>query len=304
MSLAPIVLFLYKRPDRAAKVIEALISNSMAEDSDLFVFIDGPKNESEITSVNKTVEIAHNIDGFSSISVEVKKNNMGLARSIIEGVSQILDKYGKVIVLEDDLVISKRFLEYMNSCLNAYKQNKNIFSVSGYNYPPAKMIIPNDYNHDIFLTPRAHSWGWATWVDRWDSVDWSMSTYASFEKNKSKKLKFSRGGDDLLPMLSAQMKGKIDSWAIRFVYAQYLAESYTIYPVKSMVRNDGFGEDASHCFGDDSEYLINLDDKWLPESYPKNLSENVNIINNWADVFKEKPKKKKSLLSRLLRKLQ
>jgi len=243
MDLAPIVLFTFNRLDHTRKTIEALKANMLANESELFIFSDGPRNRDEEIKVNNLRSYLKSIDGFKKINIIEAKENKGLANSVIDGVTNIIDKYGKIIVLEDDLVTSKYFLNYMNEALTIFEERNDIWSISGYG-PNIK--LPEDYINDIYITKRGSSWGWATWKDRWSLVDWQVRDYDIFKKDKKAINEFNSTGKDLAPMLEDQMHGRIDSWAIRWVYSQFRNAKYTVYPVKSLVRNIGNDLSGTH----------------------------------------------------------
>jgi hypothetical protein len=241
--LAPICLFTYNRPVEIRKTIEGLQRNFLASSSELFIFSDGSKNESDISKIKEVRNYIKLIKGFKSVEIINSNVNKGLANSVIDGVTKIIETYGKVIVLEDDLIVSPNFLNFLNQSLDFYYTNNRIFSISGYT-----MNLPSltTYQKDYYLGYRASSWGWGTWIDRWQDVDWKVLDYNSFKWNPIKQLKFMRGGSDMPLMLHKQMKGQIDSWAIRWCYHQFRQNQFTIFPSKSKVMSIGFGENATH----------------------------------------------------------
>lgn len=255
--LAPVVIFTYNRPDHTKKTIEALASNDLAKETELFIFSDAAKDKKNLKNVEDTrcyIDSIPTKELFKSVEIVKATNNKGLANSVINGVSEIIDKFGRVIVVEDDLVSSKDFLSYMNNALNYYELNQSIWSISGYNIP---IDMPSNYYHNVYLSYRGCSWGWATWKDRWDRVDWSVSDYNEFKTNRKARNKFNRGGRDMAFMLDLQMEGKIDSWAIRWCYAQYKFDMYTIYPVDSRIKNIGLDGSGTHS-GVSSHYDVNF----------------------------------------------
>lgn len=255
--LAPVVIFVYNRPEHTKKTIEALAENYLAKETDVFIFSDAAKNEKATANVQLTrkyIESVPDKNLFKSVEIIKAPRNKGLANSVINGVTEIIENFGEVIVVEDDLVSSKDFLQYMNGALEYYKNNESIWSISGYNIP---IDIPSDYNHDVYLSYRGCSWGWATWQDRWSNVDWNVSDYNSFKKNKELKKKFNLGGRDMANMLDLQMEGKIDSWAIRWCYAQFELNMYTVYPVKSRIKNIGLDGSGTHS-GLTNHYDVNF----------------------------------------------
>lgn len=265
MNLAPIIVFTFNRLEHTIKTIESLKKNNLASQSELFIFSDGARNEEEVNVVNKVREYIHSIDGFKKVTVIEAIKNKGLATSIIDGVTDIINKYNKVIVLEDDLVTSKYFLEYMNDALNLYEEREDIWSISGYS---PNIEISNDYKDNVYLIRRASSWGWATWKNRWKLIDWDIKDYTEFKKDKKKKKEFNMVGTDVTPMLEDQMKKRIDSWAIRWVYNQYKLNKWTVYPIKSFIKNIGTDLSGTHS---------SITDKYNNKLIDENIEINKNI---------------------------
>ena len=258
-KLAPIVLFVYNRPDHTKQTVEALQKNELASDSELFIYADAAKNENTVTKVNRVREYIKSIDGFKKVTVIEREKNWGLANSIIDGVTNIINKYDKIIVLEDDLVTSPYFLKFMNEGLTIYEDRKDIFSITGFNFPEIQANTPKDYCDSIYLSYRCMSWGWGVWKNRWMSIDWEVQDFDELKGDNNKINKFNRGGEDLFPMLKSQILGHIDSWAIRFCYAHYKNNSYCVYPIESFVSNEGFDGSGVHCNADpSSKYSLKL----------------------------------------------
>ena len=149
MNLAPIILFVYNRPEHTKKTLESLKINELASDSLLFIFSDGNKNENDRKSVEEVRNYISTISGFKEINIILREKNLGLADSVISGVAEVIEKYGKAIVLEDDIVTSKYFLKFMNEALDFYDADKKIYSISGYNFP---IKIPKSYQHKIYIS--------------------------------------------------------------------------------------------------------------------------------------------------------
>lgn len=256
MSLAPIVLFTYNRPDHTRLTIEALLRNSEAKDSALHVFSDGPKNEKSDGKVQRVREYLSSVSGFKSIRITERDRNLGLAASVISGVSEILEHHSSCIVLEDDMVCAPNFLAFMNQALSMYRDRDDIFSVTGYNYP---LPIPENRAESAYLSYRGSSWGWGTWPDRWRKVDWQVSDYAQFSNDPREQEAFARAGEDMPNMLKMQMAGKLDSWAIRFDYAHHKNGAFCLHAVRSKIQNIGFDGSGVHCDVSD-DYKVTLDD--------------------------------------------
>jgi hypothetical protein len=290
--LAPIVIFGYKRPDSLRITIESLLNCQYANQSELFIFCDGPKNIKDIKAVTEVRDYLQNVKGFKNITLKFSEKNRGLAQSIIEGVSKIHETYDSVIVLEDDLVVSANFLVYMNKALDFYRDNKKIFSIAGYSIPITKA---ENYKYDVYFTPRASSWGWASWKDRWEKIDWNVSDFNEFKKNKKQIEAFNKGGSDLFNMLNKRMNGKIDSWAIRWCYSQFKANLFTVYPIISKVQNTGFDVQATNS-NVYNRYYTELDAQLLTEFI---FSENA-MLDNWSyEQFADFYNLKNRLLGRI-----
>ncbi len=254
--LSPILLFTYKKLPPLKRTVEALKNNLLADKSVLYIFSDGPKEAKDVKQISEVREYLKEIEGFKKIIIKTEEKNKGLAPSIIDGVSEILNTHESVIVLEDDLLTSPNFLSFMNQGLAMYRSNPKIISISGYTFP---ITITDDYDFDNYFTLRASSWGWATWKDRWAEVDWEVADYDTFSLNKAAQKRFNSMGSDMSAMLAKQMNGKISSWAIRWCYHQFKLDLYSVYPTISKVANIGFGEAATHTKGNKERYATILD---------------------------------------------
>jgi len=240
----PVCLFVYSRLAETRRTVEELRVARGADETDLHVFSDGPRPGAE-RKVAEVREYLRTIDGFKSISFHESDRNKGLAASIIEGVSRILAEHESVVVLEDDLLVSRNFLDFMGAALEKYRSHAKVLSVSGYSFP---IEHARDYPYDVFFGIRASSWGWATWKDRWEKVDWTCAGYERFRWNPIARWRFNAGGSDMSRMLDRQMAGKINSWAIRFCFHQHVHGMVDVVPVVSKVQNIGRdGSEGENC---------------------------------------------------------
>lgn len=289
MSLAPIIVFSYNRPDHLRQTIEALAKNELATESDLFIFCDGAKpnaTEQQMNQVSENRKIAKKATGFASIHIVERECNYGLARNIIEGVSFVINEYGKVIVLEDDLLTSTYFLKYMNSALDYYQDRPGVMSISANRPPLDKMEIPADYEYDVFACLRSYSTGWATWKDRWSRVDWSLDYLEDFLKHPAQVNAFNRCGDDMTGMLLDQRDGKIDSWAVRFGFAHFKEHCVAILPCIPYVDNIGFDGTGRHSGVNLSgEYRNDLSLSVKDPKFVDLIYEDARIINAFYNRF-------------------
>ena len=179
-NLSPIVLFVYNRLEHTKRTVGALKKNKLAKESQLYIFSDAPKNDEAVPMVKQVRKFIKKVDGFKKVEIIERNKNFGLANSIITGVTEVINKHGKVIVLEDDIVTSPAFLVYINRLLEVYKNNKKIYAITGYNQPSRIMKIPKDYPYDVYFHPRAASWSWGTWKDRWNKADWEVKDFEKF----------------------------------------------------------------------------------------------------------------------------
>mgnify|MGYP000406851878 CR=1 FL=1 len=279
MTLAPIVLFVYNRIEHTKKTIEALQKNTLANQSELFIYSDASKDDVNDKKVKIIRDYIKTIKGFKKIIITERDINFGLAKSVMQGVSHVVNKFEKVIVLEDDIETTPYFLKFMNDALTFYKDDKRIMSISGYRYP---FQIPKNYNKDVFLFYRTSSWGWATWKDEWESVDFNISKEHEIFKDKSLQKKFNRGGEDLYGMLIEQMEGRINSWAIRFALSHAMNDKFGLLPIKSLVQNIGFDLSGTHCEASD-EFNVILDPDFSPKLDEVNLD--LEIVKNLQKTF-------------------
>ena len=294
-DLAPILVFAYKRLDTLKLTIDALKKNQLSNESSLFIFSDAAKKEEDQDLVNQIRNYLKTIDGFKTIKIVESPINKGLAKSIIEGVTTIFKNHESVIVVEDDLITTPNFLAYMNKSLQAYTNQKKVFSIAGYSFDLTKKSTNVEY--DAYFVNRGWPWGWATWKDRWENVDWDVKDYEQFKKDKKAQKAFAKGGSDVNSMLRKQMEGKLDSWAIRWFYHQFKVEGLTLYPLFSKVHNIGFDEYATHTKGSDNRYIPNMDKSGKIEfNFPKEIKENIH--------FQRKFQQKMSVKRRIIGKIE
>lgn len=268
---APIVLFVYNRPEHTRLTVEALQKNTLAKDSELFIYSDAAKSKNDEIKVEEVREYIKKISGFKQVVIIERERNFGLANSIIDGVGKVINKYSKAIVLEDDIVTSQNFLQFMNNALDFYSDNKSIMSISGYMYP---CKISHSYKKDILLFNRFSSWGWGMWSDRWNLINFDIAANDKIFHDKNLQKKFNVGGEDLYNMLLLQLQGKINSWAIRTALTSALNDKVTVYPIKSLVKNIGFDNSGVHC-GETHVYDTVLDSAFLPEVSDVSVDDNI-----------------------------
>ena len=253
--LAPIALFVFARPEHTRRTVESLKRNYLADKSELFIFADAKKSETQEDFVSEVRQYIRQIDGFKSVTIIERESNFGLAKSIIDGVTTIVRKYGRVIVLEDDLVTSIHFLKYMNDALEKYSNDDRIVSVHGYVYPCSKPLP------EAFFLPGADCWGWGTWESGWDIFNPDGRHLLDEINGRNLKYIFDyNGAYPFSTMLEDQILGRNDSWAIRWHASAFLEGKLTLYPGRSLVNNIGHDNSGTHC-GENNEYETKVSEK-------------------------------------------
>lgn len=242
MGLAPIVLFVYNRPSHVKQTIESLQKNELAEQSELFIFSDAPRTDEVQDNVKKVREYIKTIRGFKKITIVERTENHGLAKSIISGVTEIVNKFGRIIVLEDDMVSSPYFLRFMNEALELYKNEEKVISIHAYVYP-VRAQLPK-----TFFLIGADCWGWATWKRGWDlfEPDGKKLLTEIRERHLEKVFDFNNTYP-FTKMLEDQIRGGNNSWAVRWYASAFLKDKLTLYPGKSLIKNVGLDDSGTHC---------------------------------------------------------
>jgi hypothetical protein len=262
---SPIVLFTYLRLETLKKTVSALAANFLAQDSDLIIFSDGARFLKDEPKVKEIRNYLKTIQGFKSVVIHESSTNKGLANSIIQGVSYVMEEYPSAIVLEDDLITSTNFLAFMNQALNFYRDNPNVLSISGFS-PIIKGLAENE----VYFTQRSSSWGWACWADRWAKIDWKCKYYDEFSINNKMKSKFNEMGSDMTLMLKRQFEGKINSWAIAFCFHQFRHNLYSVHPAVSKIKNEGFDDYSTNTKFYSTRFECKLDQSNLQEFHFEN----------------------------------
>ena len=239
MQYAPIALFTYNRADHTHQAVESLLRNAEAKDTDLFIFSDGPKNEKATEGVKANREFIRTITGFKSITIIEREKNWGLAKNLIEGITKINDEFGRVIVVEDDLVLSPYFLRYMNDGLERYEHDERVASISAF-LNPVDGDIPNTFFLRYFAC-----WGWATWKRAWDLLN--TDSRDLLKKLRWKKNDFNIGGTGpFYGILYCDKVGLNDSWAVRFYASCFLANKLHLFPYQTMAIQSGMDGTGTH----------------------------------------------------------
>ncbi len=286
MTLAPIVLFAFNRPDHLLLTLEALQSNKLADESKLYIYCDGPKphfTNTDIDKINQVRDVAKKEKWCKEIVVIERDRNYGLAESVVAGVTEVVQKYGQVIVLEDDIVTSPGFLTYMNDALRIYSKEERVMHVAGYFYPIS--VTPE---HHSFFLPLGTCWGWATWADAWNKYNHSakelLSTITALPQSKQKQFDNQNNSIRLLKRAST---GQSDSWAIRWYASIFLADGLGLHPYKSLIRNIGFDGSGTNYFSLNkiqSQTIAKLDIDYTPINKATKIEKALKSYFFWERV--------------------
>ncbi|EMM0233365.1 hypothetical protein RZ766_005370 [Providencia rettgeri] len=279
-TLAPVVLFVYGRPLHTQRTIDALLLNPEASSTDLIVYSDHAKNDSHIDKICKVREIINNTIGFKSITLIKRKTNYGLAKNIIEGITETLKSHDKVIVLEDDLEVSDTFLRFMNDSLIFYENHDDIISISGFSYP---IEMPLDYPYDFYFLRIPLCWGWATWKQKWKLFNKDLAIINSINQKEINYINFD-GSNNFYSQAIYNYEGKLNTWFIYWYISSVINKKLSVFPIKSLVSNighDGTGENCSNDSRHNSlsySFHVNIE--------KTKISENSDIVKNHKLYFK------------------
>lgn len=287
--LAPIALFVYNRPQHTRRTLAFLKRNLLADESRLFIFSDAAANQQDEEKVNETRELIKQLDGFKSIKIIERKDNLGLAANIIDGVSELVKSYGKVIVLEDDLLTSPYTLKYFNAALRKYQEEERVMQISGYMFP---LKQPEDLPETFFFRATT-SWGWATWERAWNHFEPNIEAlYEQFDKKKIKSFTVD-GSMNYWKQFIDFRKGKNNSWSIRWYASVFLNNGLVLHPHESLIENIGHDGTGVHSIIEDT-YQVSISKK-IFQTFPDQIEENREALTAIKYFFKHR---KGSLLKR------
>lgn len=303
MNPAPIVLFVYKRPAHTRQTLDALALNPEAKESVLYVFCDGLKlgeTEESLQKIKDTRHLVRNENRFKEIIIKEHSVNKGLANSVIDGVTEVINSCGRAIVMEDDLITAKGFLKFMNEALVKYENTGKVMQITGFQFPAEGI----EKQCTSFFLPFISSWGWASWKRAWDKFDTKAEGYKELKTSENLKVRFDL--DNNYPysnMLLAQMEHKnINSWAIRFYWSVFKNKGVVLAPDRSLVKNIGYGNDATHTKNTDSHLSGNFCDNYIINYFPEEIQVNERYYRmiKYYLGSRNAPSEKKSLFQRWL----
>lgn len=278
-TYAPILLFVYNRPEHVRRNIQALLKNELAAESELFIYSDAAKDETSQAAVKEVRAFIRSIQGFKKITITERAENWGLARSIIDGVTTLINRYGRVIVLEDDLVVTPHFLQFMNDALETYRDEERVGHIQAcdFTHDPS---LP-----DTFLIKWTGSWGWGTWDRAWKHFN--ADGKALLTELESRKLTYTfdfNGKYGYTRMLRRQIEGKNNSWAIRWNASLFLKGILSLNVGKSLVQNEGFDGSGTNC-GGGGLYASELYMERLPVKKISPIEENIQARNAYVRYY-------------------
>lgn len=279
MTLAPILLFVYNRPLHVRNSVQSLLSNDLAKDSELYIFSDAAKDEAAKPLVDEVRAFIHSISGFKKIHFVEREENWGLARNIIDGVTRLVNEYGRVIVLEDDLITAPYFLRFMNDALETYKDEEKVGHIQACDFTKDPSLP------DTFLIKFTGSWGWATWKRAWKHFNPNGQELLDEMLRRKLNRQFDFNGKyGFTRMLRRQIEGKNNSWAIRWNASLFLADILSLNVGKSLIQNEGFDGSGTNC-GSGNLYDSNLWMKPLPVVKISPIVENMEARNAFMRYY-------------------
>lgn len=292
--LAPILLFAYNRPRHLQRTVEALAQNPLAQDSELFVFADGARTEDDREDVDLVRSYIHTIEGFKTVHRVERDRNYGLAANIIDGVTRVVNEYGRVIVLEDDLVTAPGFLQFMNDALDTYADEPRVGHIQAYDF------TQNPRLPETFLIKFTGSWGWATWQRAWQHFNPDGQYLLDELRRRHLTHRFDFNGKyGFTRMLRRQVEGKNNSWAIRWNASLFLQDILSLNVGRSLVQNEGFDGSGTHC-GADHLYQAKLYPDRLRVEKISPITENLEA----RKIFERYYARTNSLWAKGMRRLQ
>lgn len=241
-KLAPVAAFLYKRPQHVRRMLSSLAASRLAQETDLFLFCDGAQNPADEPAVRAAREEARRVTGFRSVTVIERTENWGLSRSITTAVADLCEGFGRVIAVEDDLVLAPGFLDFMNHALARYEAEERVMQISGFQFG----LRSTPPSHNVFL-PLISCWGWATWKRAWRAYDPQGRGGEAVLADADRRRRFNlEGAYDYASLLRNQLEGRVDSWGVRWYLSVFDRDGLVLFPPRSLASNEGFDGSGTH----------------------------------------------------------
>jgi hypothetical protein len=299
MALAPIVLFVYNRLNHTRKTVAALQQNLLSKNSDLYIYADAARDLASADQVDEVREYLKTVTGFKSVNIRLREKNLGVDANVIQGVTEVVEQHGNIIVLEDDLVTSEWFLTYMNDALDFYQNEQQVVSIHGY-LPPVDQQLK-----EVFFLKGADCWGWATWKRGWDTFEPNGSVLLDrLEKAELQSVFDFDGSYPYTQALKDQAEGKTTCWDIRWYAGSFLDNRLTLHPGKSLVNNIGHDNSGTHC-EETRDYEVDLARN--PVNVETTVVHDEQAYKAFSDFFRTLPQyrvSKKNWLSKSFKQLK
>lgn len=291
-NLAPIALFVYNRPEHTRRTLKFLQANLLADESRLFIYADAAKTDADEENVKAVSDLISKVEGFLSVKIIAQKQNLGLAESIIKGVSELVNEYGKVIVFEDDLLSSPYTLQYFNEALAQYQNEDTVMHISAYMYPLAYA----DDLPETFLYRAVHSWGWATWKRAWIHFNPDIDNLIQqFDAQKINQFSI-EGKMNFWNQMKGFKARKNNSWAIRWYASVFLNQGLSLNPSKSLINNIGHDGTGIHS-NVENTYSVSIHQHAITH-FPDLMVENAKAYQMVKNFL---AKRKGNILQRVIR---
>lgn len=278
----PVVLFAFNRHEQLKKTLDCLKNNSIPK---LYVFIDGPRNSADEDDIKKVIKLVNKIN-WTSVQKIIRKKNLGLSRSIQTGLNRVFSQNESAIIIEDDICVAPSFYAYMIKALETYRNNKNIAGITGLRYPFSRMHLDR-IKQDVFMAPRFSSWGWATWRDCWEKIEFDREDLQNMVLNTCPDLK--SAGDDIEVSYNEYLAGRLKGcWDVKYAVNMVVSKTYFIWPKFNLVDNIDIGG-GTHYSDDKPNWRLDWElpgkTKFIMHSdiEPNNL-----IIRDFLKFFKIK----------------
>ena len=246
----PVMVVAFNRPGMLKETLSNLSRCENLDDREIHLYVDGPRNVADESKINAVIEVAK--EWGADLKIKRRNTNLGGVPNMIAAVSEMLEQYGRVIIIEDDILVSRSFLTFMDAALARYENNSKIWAINGYVDP--KMTMPRLYKKDYFLAPRHSAWGWGTWKDRWAAVDFEIKDWTMRRSDESLVRELNVAGGDIVKMLDAEAAGELNAWDVQCTYYMRKNGLYTLRPRLTMTKNNGFGTECEHCSIPSSRY--------------------------------------------------
>lgn len=280
----PVVMISYNRPDLVRMTMKNVALADGASERDIFMYIDGPRNEKDKVKQNEIASIVGSYaDRLPRISIIRRDHNFGCRNNIVDAITSVINRFGRAIIVEDDILVSRTFFRYMDMALDTYSDDSSIWAIDAYQHPNLK--IPKNYPFDVYLSRFFMCWGWGTWANRWNAVDFEMRDWVTLKYDDKVVEKLNHAGNNLIPMVESQLAGRLKTWDVQCMY--YVAKNnlFCVEPKYQLSKNIGYlpSNDGEHCNGVCPHVTRQKYYNFLPRVM-KDLTIDVRIDNQFREL--------------------